>query len=314
MTNTNTSFHGINADTNLGAFNKLLWVIFNLANNYYLPNRASGLNIQDFCPNLDEGDWEKVGITCSPSRSLSDLFWLKLDWQQIKSELGDINVFDTGCGAGGYALMLDKFSNNSIANYYGVDLAPRESWNEIMQKYKFVKLESKNSKNISESVPENTNLFISQSAIEHFEDDLLYFMQIRQFIEKAERNTIQIHLFPSAACLKTFPLHGLREYTPRTVSKITDIFNTENTYSMLFKLGGKRCNKLHYEFINKPLRSGSKKDWRHTKTLEYRQLLKESVEEDIRSGNNTPAFYGLVIHSNYENNIFETMSALTERC
>ena len=109
------------------------------------------------------------------------------------------------------------------------------------------------SNDLVEHIPKDTNLFISQSAIEHFDDDLIYFRNIKSHIDKYKNNTIQIHLFPSAACIKKYLWHGIRQYTPRTISKITDIFDDDKTYSVLYKLGGENCNKLHLDYITKPI-------------------------------------------------------------
>ena len=167
-----------------------------------------------------------------------------------------------------------------------------------------------NSNNILAEIPNKTNFFMSQSAIEHFENDLLYFDQIKNFINKTGNNTIQVHLLPSAACLKLYLLHGVRQYTPKTISTIVQLFKSQNTYSMLFKLGGKNCNNLHYQFITHPLFT-KKEDWRDSKTEEYRDRLKIAVENDIEHRNYRPSFYALVIHSNFDKPIFKEMKRLT---
>ena len=45
----------------------------------------------------------------TPSRMLGDIFWLKLSWKILKNEVGPINIFDTGCRDGKYAIMLKNF-------------------------------------------------------------------------------------------------------------------------------------------------------------------------------------------------------------
>jgi hypothetical protein len=143
-------------------------------------------------------------------------------------------------------------------------------------------------------------MFISQSAIEHFDNDLMYFYQIKDFINKTKNNVVHVHIFPSAACLKKYLWHGVRQYTPRTISKITKIFDNDNTYSILYKLGGGNSNKLHFNYITKPILT-EKADYRETD--EYFGLLKDAIVEDLIDNDN-PSFYALVIHSNYTNKIF----------
>lgn len=268
--------------------------------------------MMSFCPEIDEEDWEKIESKSSPSRALSDLFWLKLDWKAVKSEIGSINIFDAGAGKGGYALKLNDFAEG-ITTYFGVDLSKHEEWDNLIRDNEFITLMQQNSNVILDIIPYETNFFMSQSAIEHFEHDLLYFKQIRSFIDKKNSNTIQIHLFPSAACLKLFRWHGVRQYTPRTVATIVRLFDSPNTYSVLFKIGGENCNNLHYQFITYPLLT-KKTDFRDLKTEEYRKLLKIAVKEDIVRGNPKPGFYALVIHSNFNKTIFTTMKSLTSRC
>jgi len=308
---TNTSIHNLNADKKLSISGKVFWILLNYVNNYYFPNKANSMCINNFCPKIDDEDWEKIQIKSSPSRALSDLFWLKLDWEAIKSELGSVNVFDTGAGKGGYALKINDFAKG-ISKYCGVDSYQHKEW-EFIREYDFITMKQLNSNNILEEIPNETNFFMSQSAIEHFENDLLYFDQIKTFINKTGNNTIQVHLFPSAACLKLYRLHGVRQYTPKTISTIVQLFNSKNTYSMLFKLGGKNCNNLHYQFITHPLVT-KQGDWRDSKPEEYRDRLKIAVKNDIEHRNYRPNFYALVIHSNFDKPIFKEMERLTRYC
>ena len=308
-----TSLHTINGDRRLHKLKKVQWLLFNLLSNLYFPNESSGFNIRRFCHDLKKADWEYIPDKCSPSRALSDLFWLKLDWEAIQSELGKVRILDTGCGKGDYALKLMDFSGGRVSSYCGVDVLSKDNWETMMQQYPAVTLKVQNYTNILEAIPRETNLFITQSALEHFDYDLLYFEQIRQFIRVTSGNTVQIHLFPSGACLKLYPFHGVRQYTPRTISKITKLFDTGNFYSILFSLGGSACNELHYRFIRRP-RWVEKRDWRDTKTEEYRKLLEEAVVQDMRDQKKmSPSFYALVMHSNYNQRIFEGMESLTQQ-
>ncbi|MFC1736204.1 hypothetical protein ACFL1X_08805 [Candidatus Hydrogenedentota bacterium] len=261
---------------------------------------------RDFSPILDEEDWKKISIKSSPSRSLSDLFWLKIDWEAVRSELESINVFDAGAGNGAYASKINDYAGG-ICTYLGTDVTPCEEWEDIMRKHGFVTLRKRHSHEILDILPKRTIFFMSQSAIEHFENDLLYFSQIKSFIDTTNNNTIQIHMFPSAACLRLYRFHGVRQYTPRTVSKIAKLFKSPNTYSILFRLGGANCNNLHYKFITYPLLCKKGVNLVDTRTEEYRTLLKSAVEQDLVYNNRMPSFHALVIHSNFRRPIFKTM-------
>ena len=308
-----TSFHRLESDRGLSKSKKLLWLLLNFINNNWYPNKnAKLLNIKSFCPELNENDWEQIHLRASPARSYSDLFWLKLDWQAIKSEIGDICVFDTGCGPGGYSVKLKGFSK-CLTRYCGVDIKPHQDWDDIARKNKSIRFKRQISNDILDSIPQDTNFFITQAAIEHFKNDLLYFEQLKKFVDASKKNTIQIHLCPASVCLKLYLWHGVRQYTIRTISKITNVFNSQKSYSMLFKLGGSNCSKLHFQYITKPTRFQKQKDLRDTKNEEYRRLLKEAVGQDIKLGTSkTPILYALIIHSNYKNEIFENMENLTK--
>ena len=305
----NSSMHNLNADNGLSKSKKIVWLLLNFINNKLLPNRSSGLCVKNFCPKLDEEDWGKIHEKSSPGRALSDLFWSKLDWKAIKSELGSVNVFDTGAGSGGYALKLNDFAGG-ISGYFGADFTPHTEWEKLMREFDFITLKEHKSDDILNIIPKETNFFMSQSAIEHFENDLLYFQQIRRFIEKTKNNTVQIHLFPSAACLRLYLWHGVRQYNQRTVSKIVQLFDSPNSYSVLYRLGGHNCNKLHRKYITYPwlIRKvpwvAKKDDLKFLGSEEYRDLLKKSVNKDIAQNNNDPNFYALVIHSNFNVPVF----------
>jgi hypothetical protein len=151
-------------------------------------------------------------------------------------------------------------------------------------------------------IPHGTNLFITQAAIEHFEEDLYFFKQVSDYISSSRRNVIQIHIIPSTVTLYLMPFHGVRQYTLRTISKITDLFK-DFSYSILFNLGGKHCNYLHYKYITDPKRKGLG-DLRFKKTHEYNKLSLDAIEKDMKYPQKMPLAYALIIHSNSKKRIF----------
>lgn len=309
---TSTSAHRLNADKGLSKTGKASWFLLNAFNNSYFPSKKSErLPVKNFCPDVSAEDWGKISKKFTPSRSLSDLFWLKLNWQRIKSEIGDINIFDSGAGKGSYALTINDFADG-VSSYFGTDAFHYEEWGAL-NAHDFITMKQMNSNNILDLIPPETNFFMSQSAIEHFENDLRFFEQIKAFIDKTKKNTIQIHLFPSAACLPLYLLHGVRQYTPRTVSKIIQKFDSENTYSILFNLGGRQSNALHYRAITRSLFT-KEKDWRDSKTETYREQLKAAIQEDFKNTKHSPSFYALIIHTNFDKPIFKNMESLVKQC
>jgi len=72
---------------------------------------------------------------------------------------------------------------------------------------------------------------------------------------------------------------------------------------MLFRLGGKECIRLHYEFITKPILQCIG-DLRDLKTQEYEKRVFIAIEHDMKYPQKFPNFYALVIHSNWRKKYF----------
>jgi len=300
-----TSFHSLNADKGLRLSNRIIWFILNWLNNYLFANREdSSLTIRNFKADISEANWSQTDIKSSPSRKLSDLFWLQLPWGLIRSELGEIKIFDTGCGSGNYGAKLQAYSKNIIASYTGVDIFQHDNWRVLAESYPNLSFRRLDSANISDYITDDINLFISQSSIEHFKNDLTYFNHIRQFIRRTSKSVMQVHLFPSRACLKLYLFHGVRQYTPRTISYITRLFN-EFSYSTLYRLGGSECNKIHWEMITKSLFFHKIGNLCETRSSEYDQRLRQAIAADNKEPHGEPSFYALVIHSNWKDAFFK---------
>jgi SAM-dependent methyltransferase len=289
-----TSLFNINADTGLNKWQMRFYMLANKLNNSFPNfNIDKNLEIKKFHVDNLEKYWPELEIKSSPSRALSDLFWLSLPWQKIKQELGEIHIFDAGCGSGNYGVFFIEKAEAPISSYTGIDTHQSANWKILKDKYPNFKFAKGDSSNIYHLIPEKINFFMSQSALEHFPKDLLYFERIKEFTEKKKQPVIQVHLFPSAACLDLYKYHGFRQYTPRTISKITRIFSNFSD-SILYNLGGEQCNQLHYEFITKPKYELRIEDKRETNTKEYYQKLFKAIQTN--NGKN-PSFYALVIHS-----------------
>ena len=311
MTGKSTSIHNLSADKGLNRFQKALYMLLNLANNMFpYAHLDNSLEIRDFtCKDLGK-DWPRLDIEIFPSRrittptrKLSDLFWLRLPWDKIKEELNEIHVLDTGCGSGDYGRILEDFSDNKISSYTGIDIHKHDNWTKLEETYSNFRFHQFEGNDISGCIPEGTNFFMTQSAIEHFDEDLSFFEQIRDYMLSCQRSIIQIHLFTSRSCLRLYRFHGARQYTPRTVSKITRLFK-DFSYAVLFNLGGKECKHLHYEYNTKPLLIQKMEALSDQKIKEYDRLLPGAIEEDMKHSQKSPIFYALIIHSKSREKIF----------
>jgi hypothetical protein len=281
---------------------KKMYFILNKINNSYQPDKINNnLITKRFAPSKLETHWQELEETGTPSRKLCDLFWMDLPWNKIKSQLGQINIFDSGCGNGEYAKKISNWSDNRINSYTGIDMISHSNWASLMDVNNSFNFYMCDYINLDNYLKENTNLFITQSSIEHFRYDITFFNYINSFIEKNKRSTIQIHIFPSAPCLWLYGFHGYRQYTKRKASIIFDIFR-KNSIGILFELGGKTCNDLHYDFITKQY-NNRLPEKRNIATNEYNTLLKKAINSDLAPNEESePSFYALYIHS-YPNGV-----------
>jgi SAM-dependent methyltransferase len=311
-----TSIHTLSADKRPPQpfwYVKLcFWYLFNWLNNIFLPNSTdSSFTMHDFIADTSEDNYHKIEIREAPSRIICDLFWLQLPWESISSELGQIIVLDSGCGKGNYGVKLMDYSKGRISQYIGIDRARQDNWQVLAQKYPNFQFRQLDSMEMMDFVPDEVNFFMSQSAIEHFEHDLDYFEQIRHFAQRTSKPIIQVHIFPSTACYGLFLHHGVRQYTPRTVSMITSLFQ-DFSYSILYRLGGKECNRLHWEVITKKAlinylhrkESLIINDFNDQELKQYDQACRQATLADNNEPHNEPSFYALVIHSNFKKVIF----------
>jgi hypothetical protein len=133
------------------------------------------------------------------------------------------------------------------------------------------------------------------------DSDLQFFERLRQYVASVDGPVLQVHLCPSAACLKLYLFHGVRQYTPRTLSTVTRLF--DNADVMLYGLGGSACNRLHLRFITYPLLVRGV-DYRLARAAEYQRRLIAAIEQDMSRPQRSPAFYALVIHSHPRGRLF----------
>jgi len=218
-------------------------------------------------------------------------------WHALLRELGDVHALEIGCGSGVYGRLLATLLGNSLVRYTGIDIEPDTHWQEYSTDPRFA-FAVERASGVATYL-DGSNLVLTQSALEHFDEDLLYFVRMSEYVRRSEHPVLQIHLVPSAACITTFPWHGVREYTPRTLSKITRLFGAE-TQPYLFELGGSQCNRVHRQFISWPnLRIGA--DMRHSHGAAYQSALRTAILNDFEGiAMGSPAFYALVLASNFK--------------
>ncbi len=273
----------------------------NALNNVWFPNaKDKSLALGDFAPVLTGERWRQSHAgKASPSRTLSNLFLMQLPWEHIQDELGRINIVDVGCGSGNSSPRLQSWSGGRVATYTGVDVRSHENWKNVESLHAECRFFCADADDIGNHLSGDANLIVSQSAIEHFRNDVDFFSAMRTFVGRNRKPVIQLHLFPSAAGLRLYRWHGVRQYTPRTVSLLTRMFNN-CSYSRLYWLGGAQCNAVHAEFMTTPLFARARVDSRL-----YGDRVCTAISGDSASVQGAPSFYALVIHSHARERIFQ---------
>ena len=296
----------LNGDEKLNILQKIFWMLINFIRNFNLKKidktywKNLNLNDQDL-----ESTIHKINFLSSPSRVCCDLFWYNLPWDKISNVLGDnVNAIEVGCGTGRYGNLLGDLIKNF--NYLGCDINKKKIWDTRTKPN--INFKVINSDHIYDELKQKNFLF-TQSAVEHFENDFLFFKNIHTFIKSTKKPFLQIHLLPSTFCLWKYLTHGYRQYS---TSKISELYNTfwKNEFFIAFSLGGKNCNIQHIVDITIPMIT-KRTDYRTKSPKNYKARLKNSISKDLKIFNPKRAsFYALFIFSNinkekiFKNDIF----------
>jgi hypothetical protein len=286
-----SSRHTINSDYPLSKFQKVLYVVLNFALICF-PSITRKFKICKFQPRRSAVQ-ESIsqyheGVT--PSRCLSNLFWAELNWPDIQRQIGEpIDILEVGCGTGRYGTYLNKIF--PINSYTGIDLYESDSWPEL--KARGFNLHKESFENFSK-IATTQNVVITQSALEHFDRDLLLMTAIGKYAQSREGTTFAIHIFPSSACLFTFLFHGIRQYNKRTINSLVKASRDPSSCE-LHILGGPFSNLFH--FTNVTLRSLIlKRPLTSIPPSKYFRKLEKSVILDNRwPFKNSASFYALVL-------------------
>lgn len=292
-----SSSHTVNADYFMSPSDKLKYFFFNLVNNLGTKIWMQDIKVEKFRPSKSAviEHLNKTTDPTSPSRIMSNIFWEQLDWRLIREKLnGEIRVLEVGCGTGRYGEKLNCLAG--IDSYKGVDIEAREEWRLNQVDHFFFQRAS--FEDFSEFTSRE-NLIITQSALEHFDQDLRFFESIGNYAEKRDFPIVSIHLFPSPMCLFTFLFHGIRQYNRRSILKLIRSCGVPQIVN-LYILGGLRSNLFHLVQITlrsvifrKPLSSN------HVPS--YISKISKVLVRDSKSRSKlSPSFYALILAWNIE--------------
>ena len=299
LTTRSSSYHTLDTYQGLSHVKKVIYLGLNYLNTILpRPWLKQPFTVRPFTLAHPEPLLSFLQPSDSPSRKLSNLFWMSLPWKEIRAQLGDIHAFDIGCGAGNYGPFLEEHSGKRLASYTGIDVEEGPLWQKLVQERPdFFRFHRFQGKDIRPFFSEKTNLIVSQSALEHIPEDIVFFEQLQGFIEARQTPTIQIHLMPAAASTSLYPFHGIRQYTPDTVARLLNCFNPDKTTFELYALGSTHSIAVHKRYIADSVFRKSI-DRRKAAPDAYAEESTLAVCQDLKTQDASHAsFYALIIQS-----------------
>lgn len=169
-----SSYHQWTGDQELNIWQRYAWLGLNACvNRIPLLGRAA-FEEKVFKVDRLDVNWKDLPPKATPSRALSNAFWIHLPWGEIDKELNGIGLLDVGCGKGWYGELIYKHSQKRLRKYVGVDHQRTEQWDVFSGKYDFMDFYEADCEKAYEWVDASISMLISQSAIEHFRRDLIF--------------------------------------------------------------------------------------------------------------------------------------------
>jgi SAM-dependent methyltransferase len=239
----------------------------------------------------------------TPSRVLSNLFWLNLPASAIRDELGPIRLLDIGCGRGRYFPLLDR-QLGGVQSYTGTDVYRSPDFDKIERDPR-ARFALSGAEELDPALIAETNLIFSQSSFEHVQFDLLSFRRIADAAKAKSSPTLQMHLLPSALMFRQYGPHGYRGYNSQCLKAIADLF-ADFSEVTVYTLGGSHCVEVHCDYIFDCFDT-AKRDRRKWRTSRYVAALQAALSADMAEPHipvNEACGVALVIHSRPMSGIF----------
>lgn len=220
-----------------------------------------------------------VPTLASPSRVLAAMLLDSLPWDAIVAGLGGtLRVFEVGCGSGSKAARLDALARGALDRYVGIDMAAHAHWAQAAADQR-VAFAIGPADTQALAIPPDTNLIVSESAVEHFAADRAFFARSAAFAESVAHPTLHLHVMPSAASWREYGPHGYRGYTAQAGASIASLFPA-GSEAMLVTLGGLHCRSVHHRFIRDWLLPWRRRDRRRDEPERYAAALARALRSD----------------------------------
>ena len=291
----------ISGDVPLTPAQRFQWYVSNIA--LYNAEEAALDRVWNFRCDLAPYPGPFCKARQTPSRVLSNLFWLNLPSAAIREELGPIKLLDIGCGSGRYFTVLDG-KLGGVQAYTGIDVQ-RNPLIDQLERDPRARFVLSPAEQVDLGILRESNLIYSQSAMEHVPLDLLTFRRIAEVAKARTTPTLQLHLLPSALMFRQYGPHGYRGYSSQILKTIADLF-TDFSEVSIYTLGGPRCVEVHCDYIFDcfdTAKGDRRKAWRSGYVDAVQAALRADMAESSIPVNGACAL-ALVIHSHPKASIF----------
>lgn len=276
MSRSRSTYNWISGDVPHRLPTRLLWLVNNIVAG--LPPQPSSSVVRTFSCDPSLVEHPLIRGFDTPARVLSDLFWLALDTQDLRTRLGPIRVADIGCGQARY-LDFIKHLFPEFESYRGIDVQPRPRWPQLMEGDARISFHEADASQLSASSIADSNFLFTQSAIEHFRDDLTFLRTLGDAFRHANGPMLQIHLTHPGHQWRQYGLHGYRGYAPRALNRLVEEMSRYCAVRV-FPLGGKHSNRFHLHYVRDTLRRSVRKS-RAASTPGYTYARNRAILADL---------------------------------
>ena len=210
MKNFSNKFRNFSGDKKLSFFKKILWLIISYINIQFTGKIDKKISFIKFKINTKLLVKNNLFKSKSPIRLICNVFWQSIDWDKVEHKLDNkLKLLEVGCGDGRYFSFIKKISKIKKINYIGIDIQKKK-----IKPEKNLNFFLDSAYNVNYYL-NKVNFLFTQSAIEHFKYDIIFFKKISKFLNKKKKKFIQIHLFPAESTFYTYLFHGYRHYNPQ---------------------------------------------------------------------------------------------------